>query len=255
MMSEVAVSAHDRASPQIKGICDLLVAGINEQVPGTGVSTSQNWCTIGKPGIAWVQHTRKSLSVFLKCAESESDQFSSFLNPISTLLIQKRKSLASDWAKKTPYFLKITTLEEATLAVPLLRFIAGKSSGETQKGLVTMPSEDSRGMWEGGMTSVVVNRYERDRKAREKCIETYGAKCAVCEFDFLKAYGEIGRGYIHVHHLVPVSTIGTKYKVNPLEHLRPVCPNCHEMLHSNKPRPFTLEELKVMMHEAVTDQS
>ena len=69
--------------------------------------------------------------------------------------------------------------------------------------------------------------------ARKKCIEHYGAKCAVsnCGFDFEKLYGDIGKGFIHVHHLTQLSDIGQGYEVDPIKDLRPVCPNCHAMLH------------------------
>jgi predicted HNH restriction endonuclease len=103
--------------------------------------------------------------------------------------------------------------------------------------------EGESALWEGGKTRVVVNRYERDPKARKACIDIFGATCSICEFDFAKKYGEIGRGYIHVHHLKPLSALGKKYKINPKEDLRPVCPNCHEMLHTMNP-PRTMEELK-----------
>jgi hypothetical protein len=36
---------------------------------------------------------------------------------------------------------------------------------------------------------------------------------------------------IHVHHLRPQSSIGKRYRVNPIADLRPVCPNCHMVLH------------------------
>jgi len=34
-----------------------------------------------------------------------------------------------------------------------------------------------------------------------------------------------------VHHLVPISKIGKKYRVDPIKDLRPVCPNCHAVIH------------------------
>ena len=101
-------------------------------------------------------------------------------------------------------------------------------------------------LWEGGKTTVLVNRYEREPAAREACIAIYGAACSVCSFDFEKVYGVIGQGYIHVHHLRPLSAHGINHRVNPKEDLRPVCPNCHEMLHSKDP-PYTIEELRNLM--------
>jgi hypothetical protein len=96
---------------------------------------------------------------------------------------------------------------------------------------------------EGASQQVLVNRYERSREAREKCINHYGAMCQVCRLDFSERYGEIGKGFIHVHHLRQLSEIGSEYVVDPIKDLRPVCPNCHAMIHRRKP-PFTLEELR-----------
>jgi hypothetical protein len=84
---------------------------------------------------------------------------------------------------------------------------------------------------EGAVQTIIVNRYERDPEARQRCIEHYGAHCQVCSFDFEEAYGELGEGFIHVHHLLPLASIGAEYVVDPVKHLRPVCPNCHAMLH------------------------
>ena len=53
----------------------------------------------------------------------------------------------------------------------------------------------------------------------------------------------MGIGFIHVHHLKPLSDIGGEYQVDPVKDLRPVCANCHAMIHSKKPA-YTLEEIK-----------
>ena len=91
---------------------------------------------------------------------------------------------------------------------------------------------DTRGFPDGGKQSVVVNRYERDPHNRAQCIAHFGYRCAVCAFDFEVAYGELGRNFIHVHHLVGLSTWkGRRRRVDPRTDLRPVCPNCHAMLH------------------------
>ena len=96
---------------------------------------------------------------------------------------------------------------------------------------------------EGAKKEIVVNRYERSLGARKKCIAAHGCKCAVCGMDFEKVYGDIGRGFIHVHHIVPISTIGKEYELDPVKDLVPVCPNCHAMLHKKEP-PYMVEELK-----------
>ncbi|MCK7546225.1 HNH endonuclease [Marinobacter bryozoorum] len=95
---------------------------------------------------------------------------------------------------------------------------------------------------EGAVTKVQVNAYERNPVARSICIEHYGCSCVVCGFDFEQKYGDIGKGFIHVHHLRELASIGTEYQVDPLKDLRPVCPNCHAMLHRRRPA-FSIEEL------------
>ena len=99
---------------------------------------------------------------------------------------------------------------------------------------------------EGHASQVLVNRYERNAEARKKCIELKGCLCAVCGMDFEKEYGEIGRGFIHVHHIVPLSSIGEDYVINYEKDLVPVCPNCHAMLHRKNP-PYTIDELKELI--------
>lgn len=96
---------------------------------------------------------------------------------------------------------------------------------------------------EGAKQQIFVNIYERSPVARAMCIAHYGWSCWVCGFNFEKQYGEIGKRYIHIHHLTPLSVIGDTYEVDPVRDLRPVCPNCHAMLHKKQP-PFTVEELR-----------
>lgn len=99
---------------------------------------------------------------------------------------------------------------------------------------------------EGATRQVLVNQYERDSRARSECIRHWGTTCYVCRFDFHKTYGEMGRGFIHVHHLKDIASIGIEYQVDPRIDLRPVCPNCHAMLHTHRPA-MDIEELKTML--------
>ncbi len=103
--------------------------------------------------------------------------------------------------------------------------------------------EESEKYSEGTILRINVNRYERDLAARRRCVEHHGYSCSVCNFDFTERFGDIGRAFIHVHHLTPISTIGDEYVIDPIKDLRPVCPNCHAMLHRRKP-PFTIEEMR-----------
>lgn len=110
------------------------------------------------------------------------------------------------------------------------------------------PSE-AKGLTEGAVKTRFVNAYERSRKAKELCLKKYGCyKCKVCGFDFEEHYGELGKNYIHVHHLKPLSEIGKEYEIDPETDLAPVCPNCHAMLHRREPA-LTIEELKQIIKE------
>lgn len=92
-------------------------------------------------------------------------------------------------------------------------------------------SADTIKCFEGAKITVEVNRYERNPLIRQKCIDYYGCYCQVCGIDFEKVYGEVGIGFIHVHHIIPLSEIGERYHPDPRKDLIPVCPNCHAMLH------------------------
>lgn len=99
---------------------------------------------------------------------------------------------------------------------------------------------------EGAKKQIVVNAYERSAEARAICIQHYGLNCTVCGLNFEETYGEIGTGFIHVHHLKPLSQIGKDYELNPITDLRPVCPNCHAMIHQRDPA-YTIDELKAIL--------
>lgn len=71
------------------------------------------------------------------------------------------------------------------------------------------------------------NKIERSRAAREACIAHYKCVCVACGMDFGKTYGDLGQGFIHVHHRVPIASIGQAYQVDPIKDLIPVYPNCH----------------------------
>lgn len=99
---------------------------------------------------------------------------------------------------------------------------------------------------EGAALEVTLTRYERDPQARALCLAHYGVSCLACGANFEQLYGEVGRGFIHVHHVEPLAVSGDAHVVDPVTDLRPVCPNCHAMLHRKSP-PFTVAELQVIL--------
>lgn len=107
-----------------------------------------------------------------------------------------------------------------------------------------IPSPES--FTEGAKKQITVNAYERDPKARKECIAHHGAVCKCCGFDFERVYGEHGKGFIHVHHIKALHTVGEDYNVDPHTDLVPLCPNCHAMIHHGK-KDLKVEGLRAVM--------
>ncbi len=103
---------------------------------------------------------------------------------------------------------------------------------------------------EGGRVAALVNRFERDPGARDACIAYHGSLCAVCGMSFGDRYGEAMKHFIHVHHLRPLSAIGVKYQIDPVNELRPVCPNCHAVIHHSEP-PLSIEQARALLVQPV----
>jgi hypothetical protein len=100
---------------------------------------------------------------------------------------------------------------------------------------------------------VMVNRFERDSEARDACIAHDGSHCSVCDMSFLDRYGETMKDFIHIHHLVPLSTTGVRYQVDPIADLHPVCPNCHAVIHREDPPLSILEARKLLSEQRRPD--
>jgi 5-methylcytosine-specific restriction protein A len=109
------------------------------------------------------------------------------------------------------------------------------------------PASESAVPEEGRKKAVTSYRYERSKRARRECIAAHGHSCAVCGFSFSDLYGTHGSGFIQVHHLRPLAGGGGRNKkVDPVRDLRPVCSNCHSMLHrtADPRKPLSISELK-----------
>jgi len=102
---------------------------------------------------------------------------------------------------------------------------------------------------EGAPKQASVTVYERNPIARQRCIDHYGTACHGCGFSFGETYGETAEGYIHVHHLKALSNRGGERVVDPIKDLRPICPNCHAIVHLQTP-PLSILELKRMLKRA-----
>lgn len=116
-----------------------------------------------------------------------------------------------------------------------------KAADET--ALAKLPLAEPYEGEEGGVVMRLHKRYERDPKLvaeKRKAAAAAGSlACEVCGFDFEKAYGALGAGYIEVHHTKPVHTLSARSKTK-LADLALLCANCHRMAHRyRQPTPIS----------------
>lgn len=86
--------------------------------------------------------------------------------------------------------------------------------------------------------------YERSNKLiqqkKENAIKNKSYFCEICNFDFLKYYGEL---FIECHHIIPMNQ--DHIRNTTLDDLKLVCSNCHRMLHRKISNAYlSCEELK-----------
>lgn len=108
---------------------------------------------------------------------------------------------------------------------------------------------------EGNSKQVFVTKYERDTEIRSRAIEIHGTVCMACTFDFKKVYGAWGDGFIHVHHVKPLSNGEGERVVNPKTDMIVLCPNCHSMVHRRRDKTLNLTELIALIANARSDRS
>jgi len=115
--------------------------------------------------------------------------------------------------------------------------------------LKAIAEEESDGeqLLEGGGKERYIRYYERKPKLRAQAIQYHGTRCMICNFSFEDFYGDQGKDYIEVHHLVPVSSLSEKTKVNPCRDMIVVCSNCHRMIHRQKGKTLSPDELKIII--------
>ena len=147
----------------------------------------------------------------------------------------------TDW---TPQSSGIEINSEVTNELEAVWFDFLTTQGIRHNPFIETDNDEQKVYTEGTPNQVLVTKYERNPYARKTCIDYYGLSCYVCQFNFENKYGELGKDFIHVHHLKQISEIGKQYIINPIDDLRPVCPNCHAMIHKRK-EPYTIDEIKM----------
>lgn len=111
---------------------------------------------------------------------------------------------------------------------------------------------------EGSKRIKEAQTYERSKLLRNYAVDHYTVDghiaCIVCTFDFLEVYGEIGRGYVEIHHQKSVFQYEDEdmamFMAKALDNVVPVCANCHRMIHRKRSAPLTVADLQLRLLEA-----
>jgi hypothetical protein len=245
---------HHNGAPRGTALCDSLLLALTALDPSIVRHEAPSTCSFRAErhaSFAFVYHykTEPHLKIYFRAASSDRTD----LPP--GVLVSRRRSIGSEWAKLFPESLRLDAKEHVESVTTFL-FDNSYQLAETRKGSRPhshrpdyAPPEElltSNTISEGSLHRITVNRYERSPAARARCIAHYGSRCIVCDFDFGLIYGAAFSGFIHVHHLTPLGTLRSPYNLDPVRDLRPVCPNCHAAIHRAEP-PLTPEAVKVLL--------
>ena len=191
--------------------------------------------------------------------------------PISTLIEEYGDEIRRDIMENEPEFYPFTTNRNPvstvqgiylTQATAILFGIFLKALG-IQESTVSLNkgSQSSQGTPKGAKENMDLHyEYtEARRRASERYFfarnpvltrlakQHYGYICQVCGFDFESKYGELGKEYIEVHHLNPLSERAEKEWTDELRtnisEVTVLCANCHRMIHRKRPA-LSLEALQ-----------
>ena len=105
--------------------------------------------------------------------------------------------------------------------------------------------EEFEGYSEGKVGTALVNRYERDPRNCKAAIAKHGTRCFGCRHEMRELYGDIATGFIHIHHVRPLSRTGGPTKPE-IDDLIPLCPNCHAVVHLQSP-PLGIHQLQKLV--------
>jgi 5-methylcytosine-specific restriction protein A len=88
---------------------------------------------------------------------------------------------------------------------------------------------------------------ERNReiieKKKKKVLKEKGTlNCEACDLNFEEKYGQLGKGFIECHHIIPLSNFEVN-KDTRLDDLALLCSNCHKMIHKDS-NSYSIEEFK-----------
>ena len=147
----------------------------------------------------------------------------------SQLGIEDLKIWPRNWRDFRVHVTKMPVVEDGNIDYPEVAFKWGSLLIGMILSLTSIvPIEDEEelgqeiGFAEGDVQRIEINRYERNCLNRKLCLADKGYDCTICGMNFEEQYGKLGHLFIHVHHIVPVSQLGSDYIINPIRDLIPV---------------------------------
>jgi hypothetical protein len=242
----------DHASGHVDGrrACDSLLHALRMVLPACTRKHARNMCAVHLPGeanFAYVYHVRRAprLRVWFPSRASEHNA------PLRSIHPLRRAKVDTPWARNWAWWFDVESPDQG---VDGAEFLYPFASRERRRG-AAIPTHTTiaeevdessvESFVEGAAARILVNRYERDPKARRRCIEHHGAMCQACGFAFAR-YGTRHKDLITVHHVRPLSATRTEYRVDPIIDLVPLCANCHLVAHQQSP-PYTVQELRTLL--------
>jgi predicted HNH restriction endonuclease len=137
---------------------------------------------------------------------------------------------------------KCLIVTDAQVAIKVL--LVDAEGFEATKDLAIIQKDNK--FVEARIPQVVSNRRERNAAARAACLNEHGFDCYACGVNLRKVYKRLAQEFIHVHHEEPLSESEGEYEFDPVEKMKPVCPNCHAVIHSKVP-PYSIDEVRSML--------
>ena len=125
-----------------------------------------------------------------------------------------------------------------------IKFLNTINDTESLESIVVSESHN-----EGKIVQYYTTKYERNATNRSRAIKIHGTKCMACGFDFEATYGELGRDYIEVHHIKPLSSLEEETEINPETDLVCLCSNCHRMIHRRRDNILSVSDLVTIIQK------
>ncbi len=133
----------------------------------------------------------------------------------------------------------------------IIAILSGREVSETlcEADIQSETALDYRTVREGRRELIYTTRYERSPILRKRAIQIHGTTCTACAFNFYDFYGERGKDYIEVHHLIPLSTLDEEFEINPATDMTVVCSNCHRMIHRERNNILSVDALRQIINQ------